>query len=99
MLRPGGVLIENGQRLSAVDVLARASGNAVALPWRTDRAPAAARVIEDLDDLAVLADSTAAGAELVAAIRALAGGPTPPCSSGRKICARGASTWSAFRTT
>jgi glycosyltransferase involved in cell wall biosynthesis len=73
MLGPGGALVEKGRRLAPGDVLARACGNAVALPWRADRAPAAAAIVDDLDDLAVLADPTPAGAELVAAVRALAG--------------------------
>ena len=74
LLSPCGVLVEHGRRLSAVEILARASGGAVALPWRADRAPAASAVVEDLDDLAVVAEATPAGVELVAAIRALAGG-------------------------
>ncbi|MFI5365354.1 MAG: glycosyltransferase [Candidatus Binatia bacterium] len=73
LLGRGGVLVENGLRLSAIDVLARACGNVVALPWRADRGGAAAGVIEDLDNLAILADPTPAGTGLVAAIRALAG--------------------------
>jgi len=68
-----GMLIEKGHRLAPVEVLARACGNAVALPWRAERSVAAAAVLEDLDDIAVLADLTPAGEGLVAAIRALAG--------------------------
>jgi hypothetical protein len=66
----GGALIENGRRLDAADVLARACGNAVALRWRADRSEAVRAIADDLDELAVLAEPTAAGAELVAAIRA-----------------------------
>ena len=71
---PGGVLVVQGRRLSPTDVLARAGGNAAALPWRTDHAAAATGIIADLDDLVVLADLTPAGAEVAAAVRALAGG-------------------------
>src|SRR5262249_42742132 len=74
VLGAGGVLVEQGRRLSPVDVLARACGNAAALPWRTDRAAAARAIADDLGDLAVLAEPTAAGAPLVAAIRKLASG-------------------------
>ncbi len=73
VLSSGGMLVEKRRRLAPVDVLARACGNAVALPWRANHAAAARTILDDLDDLTVLADPTPTGAGLVAAIRAAAG--------------------------
>jgi hypothetical protein len=73
LLVSAGALVEHGRRLAPVDVLARASGNVVALPWRADRVAAARAIADDLDELTVLADLTPVGAELAAAIRAGAG--------------------------
>lgn len=75
----GGCMVEHGRRFSPADVVARASGNALALPWRPDRDTAMAGVIDDLEDFAVIAAATATGADLIAAIRALAeSGSTAP---------------------
>lgn len=75
----GGCVVERGRRFSPSDVLARASGNALALPWRADRDAAMAAINGDLDDLSVIAPATATGADLVAAVRTLtAGGSTAP---------------------
>jgi hypothetical protein len=68
-----GVLIDQGRRLTPSDILARACGNTVALPWRPDRAEAARVIVDDLDELAVLADPTSATSGLVSAIRAVTG--------------------------
>ncbi len=73
LLGAGGVVVEDGRRVAAIDVLARACGNAVALPWRADRDAAAGAIGENLADVGVLAEATAAGASLVAALRALIG--------------------------
>jgi glycosyltransferase involved in cell wall biosynthesis len=68
-----GTLVHEGQRLRPVDVLARACGNASALPWRADRAAAALAIHQHLDDLPLLGDLGIAATDLVAAIRAAAG--------------------------
>src|SRR5262245_31438374 len=65
-----GRLAERGRRLSAVDTLARACGNVVALPWRADQEQAAAALVDDLEDIAVLGEPTPAGTQLIAALRA-----------------------------
>lgn len=72
-LEPRGVVVANGQRLDPRNVLARACGNAVALPWRTDRARAALELALDLDDISAVAEPTATGAALLDALRAAAG--------------------------
>ncbi len=69
--RPGGMLIEQGRYVQPVDLLARVSGDAVALPWQNDRAAAVTKIVEHLNDLAVLADPTPIGTEVIAAIRSL----------------------------
>lgn len=73
VMRTRGVVVENTRRVPPVDVLARAAGNAVALPWRRDGAAAAAAIVDDLDDLTAVAELAPAGADLVAAIRARTG--------------------------
>jgi hypothetical protein len=73
MLGAGGVRVEGGRRWAPIEILARACGNAVALPWRSDHAAAASAIADDLDDLTVLADPTRAGSGLLAAVRALSG--------------------------
>ena len=79
VMRDGGVLVDRGARLSPTDLLARACGNALALPWRADRSVAAAAIAGDLDDLAVLAAATPGGAGLAAAAGAMADcAPTAP---------------------
>jgi glycosyl transferase family 1 len=70
VISEGGVLVESGRCLSPTDLVARACASAVALPWRGDRAAAAVDLADDLDELAVLAAPTPAGAALVAAIEA-----------------------------
>jgi len=70
-LGAGGVLIEDGRRVSAAAVLARACGNAIALPWRSDPESARTSIARDLDEVAVLGDATPAGAELLAVLRDL----------------------------
>jgi hypothetical protein len=67
---PGGFLVEAGRRLTAAEVLARASGNLLALPWREDREAIAQSILDDLDEVTVLSDPSATAAELVTAIRA-----------------------------
>jgi hypothetical protein len=69
----GGALVENGKRLQPIDVLARVCGNAIALPWRGNRSASLTAIAEDLDELRAMADPTPLGAELIAALSALAG--------------------------
>ena len=54
--------------------MARACGEAVALSWRADREAAASLIADELDEIAVLAEPSAAGAALVGALRQIAGG-------------------------
>jgi glycosyl transferase family 1 len=75
-LRADGVIVEGGRRIPPTDVLARACGNAVALPWRADHARATAAIRHDLDAIARVSEPTPTGAALVAAVRALAGSGT-----------------------
>ena len=72
-LDSGGVLVETGRRVSPNEILARVCGNAVALPWRRDRAQAEKAILDDLENIAAIADPTPNGASLVAAVRALVG--------------------------
>lgn len=71
---PGGTLVEQGRRLTPVDILARACGNAVALPLRADRSVTAKAIAEDLVELRLVADPTPRGAELMEALDTIAGG-------------------------
>ena len=73
VMHAGGVLVDAGRSLTPAEVVARTCGNAVALPWRADRAAAARAIADDLDELAVLAEPTAAGARLVSLLHASAG--------------------------
>jgi hypothetical protein len=77
-LGPGGALVEHGRRVVPDALLARACGNAIALRWRGDAETAKADIARDLDELAVLADPTPAGLELVSALRDLVPTPPPP---------------------
>jgi hypothetical protein len=69
----GGSLIERGSSVSPIDVVARAAGNAMALPWRPNRQVAEDAIRNDLDELALLAEPTPAGAEFLTALRVIAG--------------------------
>ena len=69
-LRRTGVVVADGRRLEPADALARACGNAAALPWRPDRSRAADDLASDLDDLSAVADPTASGVPLLEALRA-----------------------------
>jgi glycosyltransferase involved in cell wall biosynthesis len=68
-----GVVIANGVQLEPADALARACGNAAALPWRADRSSAAYDLTLDLDDICAVAEPTASGAALLEVLRAVAG--------------------------
>src|SRR5438132_8808990 len=74
-LHRSGVVVANGRRLEPADALARACGNAAALPWRADRSRAAHDLALDLDDIRAVAEPTAIGAALLDALRAVAGDP------------------------
>ena len=74
----GGVLVEDGRRVPADVVVARACGNAIALRWRLDPETARTNIARDLDAVAVLADPTPAGLELMAALRELVPAAPPP---------------------
>ena len=71
-----GTVVADGRRLDPADALARACGNAAALPWRTDRSRATDELARDLDDVCAVAEPTASGAPLLDVLRALA--PEPP---------------------
>lgn len=73
-----GTGVRDGRRLTPAELLARACGDAVALPWRPDRASAAAEIARDLDDLTALGEPTAAGLRLAAAVRHAAGTDSQP---------------------
>ncbi len=68
-----GTLVHQGQRFEAADALAAACGEVNALPWRTDRAAATITVLQNLDDVPLIGDLTAAGSELMTALRATPG--------------------------
>jgi hypothetical protein len=72
-LRRTGVVVADGRRLEPADALARACGNAAALPWRADRSRAVDDLARDLDDLCAVAEPTASGAPLVDVLRAFTG--------------------------
>jgi hypothetical protein len=72
-LQQTGMVVTGGRRLEPGDALARACGNAAALPWRADRAHAAAALARDLDDVCAVAEPTATGGGLLDALRTLAG--------------------------
>ena len=72
-LHRSGVVVADGRRLEPADALARACGNAAALPWRADRSRAAHDLALDLDDICAVAEPTASGAALLDALRAVAG--------------------------
>src|SRR2546428_664760 len=72
-LHRAGVVIANGVQLEPADALARACGNAAALPWRADRSSAAYDLTLDLDDICAVAEPTASGAALLDVLRAVAG--------------------------
>src|SRR3989442_5382100 len=74
-LHRSGVVVANGRRLEPADALARAGGNAAALPWRADRSRAAHDLALDLDDIYAVAEPTASGAALLDALRAVTGDP------------------------
>ncbi|MFI5365357.1 MAG: glycosyltransferase [Candidatus Binatia bacterium] len=63
-----GTLVEGGRRLKPVDLLARLCGNIVALPWRTEQSTSTRQIVDDRNDLAVIADPTPAGTELLSAL-------------------------------
>src|SRR6185436_17174358 len=60
-----GVVVAGGRRLEPADALARACGNAAALPWRADRLRAAHELAHDVDDIGAVAEPTATGAGLL----------------------------------
>jgi hypothetical protein len=66
-------VVADGRRLEPADALARACGNAAALPWRADRLRAAEDLARDLDDLYAVAEPTASGAPLLDVVRAFTG--------------------------
>jgi hypothetical protein len=75
---PGALWVEGGRRQAAADVLAQASGRAVALPWRRDGADEAAAIADVLDELEALVELTPTGAGAAAAIRASTGNVPAP---------------------
>lgn len=72
-LQRRGMVIADGQRLDPADALARACGNAAALPWRADRSRAAYELALDLDDISAVAEPTASGGALLDVLRGVAG--------------------------
>ena len=79
----GGVLVEHGRRVAPGVVLARACGNVIASRWRLDPEAAKTDIARDLAELAVLADPTQAGLDLIAALRDLV--PAAPRSGERAL--------------
>src|SRR6185369_9820098 len=73
-LHRAGMVVAGGRRLEPAAALARACGNAAALPWRPDRSHAADDLARDLDDLSAVAEPTAIGRPLLDVLRACAGG-------------------------
>ena len=71
------MIVVDGRRLEPADALARACGNAAALPWRADRSRAAHDLALDLDDICAVAEPTASGAALLDVLRAVAGHRPP----------------------
>src|SRR5205814_9535149 len=65
-----GMVVVGGRRLEPADALARACGNAAALPWRPDRSHSADDLARDLDDLSAVAEPTATGRPLLDVLRA-----------------------------
>jgi hypothetical protein len=72
-----GVVVADGRCLEPADALARACGDAAALPWRADRSRAANELARDVDDLCVVAEPTETGAPLLDVLRGFTGDQPP----------------------